>query len=143
MQVLGSAHVSVDATFSAPVTMIVSVPKAATMPLTLVTYDKASRGWKVVPTTYDASHGTLTARVRHFSDWAWLGWLGDRISALLSGAWHQVFGAVGGAKPPNCPDPPSGVVAHDSLLNDAIEQCVRAADATSVTLDPPAASPRQ
>jgi hypothetical protein len=84
--------------------------------------------WIPVPSRYDASAGTVSATVTHFSTWAPFTWVTSRLNAWLGAALRNVFG-LGTATSPECTAPPLAEVTDSNPRHHTIGVCAEAAPA--------------
>jgi hypothetical protein len=113
------------------------VPKDLKTPVFGASYDTASKQWVPEPTTYDPRTGVAVATISHFSVHDILTWSRDRLTALLKGAFKNVFGPVWWDKPsPSC-GPKNGIVMVYSSTEKSVLTCHEA----TITTSPGANSP--
>jgi hypothetical protein len=102
----------------------------------LASLDAATGSWTPVPSRYDASTATVSARVTHFSVWTVLDWVRSHLAAVLRGALSDIFGPLQYAGSPECAgataDSTTSVTLTDSHPGGSVGACAKPAGGTDV-----------
>jgi hypothetical protein len=101
----------------------------------LASYDPGTRRWTPVQSSWNADRTVLSGVVSHFSIWAPITWVADRVKAAVIGAFSSIFQPLlSRPTPPTCDSTADNFLIDDSVLNDSIQTCAQIADQHSATL---------